>query len=176
MTPVDREGKYTARAIEWGIRPSAKEDSQSVSVNIKFLMLTYEGEQWEEYQQFAFHNCYIVGRDGNINDKSVRSLCEALGWGGDIKDFEPDSGAEFTDCRVTIEAEEYDGKNTFKIKWINPLDGGGMSTASDQDVAALGTRLGAKFRAIAGDVKMNSKPPAPPPPETVATGADENPF
>lgn len=82
---------------------------------------------------------------GWLSEKAVKRTCETLddafGKEWDIASLSsgksPFLGQK---CRITVEAEEYNGEATFKIKWLNPLEGVVEQIDPDR-IATLNERL-----------------------------------
>jgi hypothetical protein len=191
MQPVDREGQFKAKIIEYGIRSA---DSGAVAVSLKAHLTELWHEDhwvpWAEYQQEATGDVWVVKKDGTVSQDSAENLMRCTGWDGSFtsisgKTWEP------TDCQVQISKDEYKGQVRYRINYVNPIDRdptGSMSVVPDDKIRELENRFGAPLRAIRGNVMRNqpagngkSAPPAPPKsatphPESAAAQAGGIPF
>lgn len=194
--PVDREGNFRVEITDYGMR-EAKAPSKSVGVTLKCRLLEiydFDSEQWHawaEYDQEADGAIWIVGKDGDLNDKAVESLVVNAGWDGTIESIVEKTWKP-TACQITTSENVYNGKTTFQIGFVNHYDSkpGGMGAVSSEKAKQLSQKYGSSLRAVVGTMQTNSsaapkgKPPAPKPkaPQPVgaiangAPPADEVPF
>lgn len=174
MHQLDREGVFKALPMSWGLQ--ASEQSQSVALVVTFkITAQFDGGSWLDWTQFEDHEItgwfYIVKRDGQVNAATVENLVKSIGWTGslDLKAGPP----EIT-CQITTAFEEYNGKSSLKVKWLNPEDfTPGPKTADDATVKNLQARYGAQLRAAAASAapKATATPKASPPPPRAAAPA-----
>jgi len=158
----DRPGRYKARIIGTGILPSQKTNAVSVSLRLHLTEFLDPEEKiwipWAEYKQSIFSSNFITKKDGSPNEKIIENLCEVLGWSGKLDDFN-NPEIEWPKVSVVIESEEYGGEDILKVKWLNRYASefsGTYSKISPGDLNEIEGRLGATFRAIAGNVARNS--------------------
>ena len=111
---VTAEGKYTAKVKAPGNGWLGTTTKGSDFIRIP-LLIEDEGDQ---------HGREIVWQ-GWLTEKATKRTCDTLdaafGREWDIKSL--DAGiSPFTGqkCRITVEAEEYNGESRLKIKWLNP--------------------------------------------------------
>ena len=82
--------------------------------------------------------------------RTVKTLVEVFGWDrnldtlGKLLDSGPFVGKE---CEITVEDEEYNGKISPKIKWLNRAGGGARMLAKD-GISALVKKLSAEVLAV----------------------------
>lgn len=100
MSKLENPGKYPAivTATEFG----------ESSNGTPFLKLSFSTDQgpidgWLYLSEKALPN-------------TVRTLRDAFEFGGDFEKIEAINGKP---CSITVEAEEYEGKERLKVKWIN---------------------------------------------------------
>ena len=73
--------------------------------------------------------------------RTAKALDEAFGREWDIASLSSGKSPFLNQrCKITVEAEEYNGEARFKIKWINPLEGAAETLAPDR-IATLNERL-----------------------------------
>lgn len=175
---LDREGVFKAAPISWGVNRS--DNSQSIALVVEYKILAqYEGgdwTSWESYEDHTIHGYhYVIKRDGNLNQKTFENLVECIGWGGSFRDTELPPPAVV--CQITVAAEEYNGKTTLKVQWINTEDyTPGPSTLPPGELSNLDNRYGSLMRAAASasGKKPAAKKAAPAPkPAAVATAEDD---
>jgi hypothetical protein len=187
---LDREGTFRGRIIEYGLQEG--KNTSSVGIAIKVAIdeaYNFEAESWEDWREYAVE-CYgyvnLVKGDGSANDKSAENLCLCTGWNGSVGDiamgeWKPEP------IQFTTKANEYNGKTSFKVDYINQYDrspGGGIKSVDADKAKALQAKYGTTFRALAANTKRNNppadKPKSPPPAkrETVPSGKanDDTPF
>lgn len=71
---------------------------------------------------------------------------------------------------IDVQDEEYNGKTSRKVKWINVVGGGGMKMPKPVETRSFLAEYGSKFRALAGPAKPAAPPsvaPKTPPPAPV---------
>lgn len=111
---VTAPGKYTAKVKQPGNGWLGTSKTGSDFIRIP-LLIEDEGDQ---------HGREIVWQ-GWLSEKAAertaKTLDEAFGREWDIKSLDagisPFVGQK---CRITVEAEEYNGESRLKIKWLNP--------------------------------------------------------
>jgi hypothetical protein len=166
---ANREGRFRARVMDVGVNETGP--NKLCTVVLRFALVEeYDKGEWnniesEELDAVAY--CYVEKRDGSLNDFQVAALKEAFGWPG-MDPFWFEETKEFPPVQVTLESEEYNGKDRIKVRFINSYDSepGGITHADGDTRRALMARLGHKLRAHSG-----GKPaPAPKP-----TGAPKPP-
>jgi len=166
---ANREGRFRARVTDVGVNETGP--NKLCTVVLRFALVEeYDKGEWnniesEELDAVAY--CYVEKRDGSLNDFQVAALKEAFGWPG-MDPFWFEETKEFPPVQVTLESEEYNGKDRIKVRFINSYDSepGGITHADGDTRRALMARLGHKLRAHSG-----GKPaPAPKP-----TGAPKPP-
>lgn len=166
MPRVDHPGIYRAQPISYGVQESKK--GKSVAVVIRYQIVeSYDPDkkEWLDWRECEAHTIdgyhYVVKSDGEINDTTVEQLIRATGWSGKFSDFNDDS-LKLKACQITVADEEYEGKHTLKINWVNPWDfTPGLQNRIDKDgLAALDNKYGSKMRAKAGNLARNVPPNA----------------
>jgi len=121
---------------------------------------TAEGQEIRGYQ-------YLLTKAGAVNETTVNNLREALGWPNDDPFWFEDQldGEGLLPVQIVLGWEEYQGKPSLKVKWINAYDrdpsAGSLAHVSDDERRALRQQVGAKLRAF-GATPSAAKP-APPP-------------
>lgn len=174
----DRAGNFRAEIIEYGMKEF---QSGAVAVQIKVALKEIWNhdeetwEPWEDYGMEAFGSIFVVGKEGNLNERGVKSLVNNAGWDGDFNSI-ANRTWEPALCQVNIKAEVYNNVTTYKVAFVNHFDSvpGTMGMLDEDKVKDLAARFGASARSIASQAKANrlpqtSKPPAPPARKTSAT-------
>jgi hypothetical protein len=179
---IDRGGNFRGRILSYGIQEASQSKAVSVSMRVAideaYNEETGGWDDWRSHNVRAWAASWIIGKSGDVNDKAVESLSKATGWGGSFLEiteqtWQPDA------CQFFVKGEDYNGKTTYKVAFLNPYDapvGGGNLNKIDADKAkALQTQYGSKFKAIAANAKRNAGPangkPKAPPPAPVGAGA-----
>ena len=116
---------------------------------------------------------WLTTKDGAINTKAIDKLKEIFGWDGADPFWLEDCAGELVDIPVelTVENETFRKKDgtegiSLKIKWVDPVGGGGGNKIKNSDRNALMAKYGAKLRAVSGGTpaaKKTSTPPTPVP-------------
>ena len=106
---------------------------------------------------------------------------EVLGWdakasGGRIDALNGSMLLVGAECQIEVEEEEFDGKKTLKVKWVNEIGGGFAAEMEKENAEALSLEL----RALVLEHASGPKPQqakTPDAPETPAEPAeDDMPF
>lgn len=170
---LDREGRFKARPTSWTMRTR---DSGSVCVSIGYAILAqfdYDEETWSEWgadadDVYVYGDHYVIKKDGKPNNPMIEKLYDALGWDGN-----PDAllvAPPDVVVQVTVKADEYQGKTTYKVDWLDRGDAipkkGGGANATPEDLVSVKQRFGSVLRAAFGAAKAKapivvaSTPPA----------------
>lgn len=173
MAMPNRPGRFRATVLDRGVSETGS--NNLLTFIIRFL-LTQESTPNGDWQDIEIEGMeitayvYLEKKDGSINDRAVEDLKKALGWPGDNpfwlegRGDPPNTGPEqLPDCQVTLDWEEYKGKRSIRVQWINPYDseGGGIQHSTDDVRKRVLNRLGPKLRAMAGGTPA-AKPAANP--------------
>ena len=131
------------------------------------LCAIFEAGAWQNFETpfeiLGYH--YLEKKDGSLNTHTIDTLKGVFGWDGrDMSDLDSMDVSAIA-LQVTCEAEEYNGKTSMKVKWLNAGDSdpnGGSISKDPAMVKSIASRLGAKLRANAGGtpVKPAAKPAA----------------
>lgn len=166
------------------------EDNLPQRALMGFLPMTItDGEQ--KGQNIDATQCFIA-KDGTIMTRTIETMQEVFGMQGGnpywMQFLNPDDASDSRprdltgiDISIVVEAEEYNGKTSAKVKWINK-PGGGSWTPKTADRGAIISKYGSQFRALAGGspakpAAQKNPPPAPkktpPVPQTGPTATME---
>jgi len=168
-----REGRFRARVMDVGV--NATGPNKLCTVVMRFgLTEEYADGEWraveaEDLDVVAY--CYIERRDGGLNDFQVQALKEAFGWPG-IDPFWFEDQKELPPVQVTLDWDEYQGKQRIRVQFINAYDSqpSGITHADPDQRRAMLARLGHKLRAHSGGkpapAPMPTGAPKPPPKPT----------
>ncbi|NNB90527.1 hypothetical protein [Corallococcus exiguus] len=107
-------GRYKARAAQGalGFTSGGKEQ-----VAIEFTFLGNDGSEPYAGQSITWFGFFT---DASL-EHTIKAL-RACGWqGNDVSDL---TGIESNDVSLVIENEEYEGKWSPKVRWVNPLGSG----------------------------------------------------
>jgi hypothetical protein len=161
----DREGRFKAAITDHGVDETGPNKLATFVCGYQLCEELINGEwvpldiQHGEMQIAGFH--YLEKKDGSINTSTVEQLKSAFGWDGRDPMWLRDADFSQLTVQLTLEFEEYQGRSKLKVKWVDAADAAGSAVTKADDVTrrAISTRLGAKFRAMAG----GSPAPAPKP-------------
>jgi len=167
MDVSELKGRYKAKAQEWGLGQSSK-GTEQVGVlfeltegDAKGIRITWYGSFSEAAAAFTL--------------KGLR----ACGWEGtDVLELETaHAGLDKNEVSLVIEQEEYQGKTSAKVQWVNPIGGVGLKTPLDpaqkQSFAArmkqfilaeeAGTAKPAATKPVSSAAPRRDPRPSPPP-------------
>lgn len=163
---ANREGVFHAYPVNIGIDEVGQ--NKLTTCIIEFALFEERGTDGE-FADIAEEQLRIMGyfflekRDGTLNEFAIKTLQDALGWDGRDPFWLQDTDLSGHPVQITLEFEEYDGKDRLKVKWLNPFGskgGGGIPRADDATRRSIMNRLGSKFRATAGGTPQNAPKPA----------------
>lgn len=138
-----------------------------------------------------FNTFWMTTKDGAINTRTIDTLKSIFGWDGADPFWLEDHASELADIAVelVVENETFTGKDgvdhtAAKVKWVNPVGGGGGNKIENSDRKTLMAKYGAKLRAVSGGTPAPKKstPPTPtqatlppaPAPKKAVTPSDMN--
>lgn len=172
-----REGRFKAVIGDVGI--SEKNSMCSIAMRFDLVSeLTADGWRDIESEKMSILGYfYLTTKDGSLNEFVIKNFREVLMWNGrDIEHIRTARGAE---VQVTLAKEEYNGKVSLKVKYMNSADYEGGVSHDESAVKKFQSQLGAKLRANAGgtsapavnkaaeskpaDKPKNTPPPVAPP-------------
>lgn len=180
----DREGSFRGEAVSYGLWNPGGKKSTAISMTIRvtefFNHESKEWENWREYEMDVEGDVWIIGKEGKLIENNVKSICEHLGWNGDLVSIN-DRSWEPKPFGFTTQADEYNGRVRYKLNFINSFDfspSGGAKTIEPDMAKSLNQQYGAQLRALAGSASKPKAPSSPPPKpaqrETVVPGASNS--
>lgn len=184
MKALDRTGIFKANIISWGLTKSGSSESHAVSMEFQIISQYVDGK-WASWADYEEHGCrgdfWIIGKSGDVNEKAVDQLANAIGWMGALEDIQGDPPPCIV--QIVVKDETYNGTTRYRAAFINHEDYVPKpSTLDDATVKTLNTRYGSLLRAAAGAARK-TRPrvePSPFPPEVkppgISAGADDSPF
>lgn len=139
MARVEQAGKYSGRVLSTTIQ--VKKDGEVVSsASLVAALELYErfstgSKEWEALPEPATITAYLnlIKNDGSRNDTQWNSLEKALGWNGDPRLLMKSDRFAGKEVQVTVEQNEYQGKVSLKVAWINPVGGGVVKEAAKDE-------------------------------------------
>jgi hypothetical protein len=159
-------GRYLARPADWTVEKATSGQKLLQFVCRYHLLHLWNGEGWTDVQGqmlsiIGYH--YLMKADGTANEKTIEKLCAALGWDGrSFGSLAQGSWGE-ADVQLTIDQEEYEGKWTTKVKWIDTADsdpnGPSLKKAAPDIIKSFDAQFGAALRAVAGPAPSRTAPP-----------------
>lgn len=160
MSLPNETGRYIAKPQSWGVSEST---GGAVEFACDFALSQYLNPatgEWEDVGHLGMSipgYFYPVDKEGNANAKTIKSIKDALGWSGTSLVELNDSDYSQSEVQITVDVEEYQGKQKMKVKWLNPRDyvGGGVGKGDPEKVKGFDARFGAKLRAISGAAPSN---------------------
>lgn len=140
---------YRARAQEWSLGESSK---GTPYVAVRFAVLS-EGAQWQQLTWYGYCSDATA-------DRTIESL-RLMGWQGD--DITQLSGLDANDVDLVVELEEYEGKQSPRVRWVNKPGGLAIAQPLEGDkLKAFGAAMRDKVRAL--DASAGKRRPTPPAP------------
>ena len=116
-----QEGRFKARACSWGLGYTSTGKEQ-VAVELKLTEEVFTGERITWYGYFT----------EGTQERTFESL-RALGWEGD--DLSNLTGLDKNEVSIVVQGEEYQGRTSLKVKFINPLGGLALKETMTPDQA-----------------------------------------
>jgi len=159
----DRDGRFKAAVAERGVGESGQNNLATFACEFKLLEELVNGEWLSLDQDFEITGYFFLEKkDGSLNTSQIDALKRAFGWDGRDPFWLQDADMADRIVQVKLAFEEYEGKQKIKVKYVDSEDatGGGVRKADDQVRKAVNTRLGSKFRALAGGTPAPAPKPA----------------
>lgn len=162
---ANRKGIFLATIGDKGVAPTGPNNLTTFTA-LYHLNEELQGGQFVDVSSegmtiTGYH--YIELKDGGLNQFTVDKLKEATGWDGRDVFWLEDALPADTVVKLELDFEEYNGKSTLKVKWLNHKDdagGGGVVKADAAGRAALKSRMSGKLLAAAGGKPVNTPKPA----------------
>lgn len=143
MPLIKSPGRYTATV-------QSAELGQSAEKGTPFLALLCQTEQGEDLTAFLYLSDAAF-------ERTTKTLREVFGFDNDFETVvEQVTGKE---CSIVVEAEEYEGKERMRIKWVNPVGGGAGKPL--ENAGSLLAQLSAKAKRIPVAAPRAAARPAP---------------
>ncbi len=168
---ANRDGRFHARVVDRGVNETGPNDLCTVILRFH-LTEEYRNGEWHDVSEEDLEIAgyfYVEKKNGSLNEFTVDALKQAFGWPG-IDPFWFEDTETLPDAQVTLDWDEYEGKQRLRVRYINPYDSeptGGVSHADANQRRAMKARLGSKLRAYSGGTPTPAPKPAgapkPPP-------------
>jgi hypothetical protein len=146
-------GTYTARAVAGGLG-FTKGGKEQVAVELQILDEEFAGETITWFGYFT----------EGTQERTIDAL-RTLGW--NTNDLDNLDGITENEVRVVLAEEEYEGKTSLKVKWINRVGGLALKTPMTPEQAkAFARQMKGMVLAVAPSGKQapaGSRPVAKPP-------------
>jgi hypothetical protein len=172
-TQLDREGHFQVRCKDYTL---AEFESGAVSLNMTCQVLaawdaeTESWTSWAEYEEVEVEGAISLikkknpdGTAGGLNEKQIDSLCENCGWNANMGELVAKSWKP-NDFQAHVKKDEYKGRVSYKIAWINPLEatpgGNGLTPMATEAAQRLQDHFGPQLRALAAKAKEKQQKPA----------------
>jgi hypothetical protein len=194
---IDRQGMFMGRVLDYGVK-TAKSGAVAITVHVEIddALIGDDWEDWREFEFDAFGDLWVVGKQGQALEWSVRDLAKWAGWDGDLESVAKGTWSPADPVCFHIQPNEYEGVVRYRLaRFVDPEkpDGGSVSGLDLEEVKPLAAAFGPALRAIAADMvadtaavrpkpakrkKASKKPPVPAtvPPDDGGPGDDETPF
>lgn len=159
----DREGRFKAAVVERGVGESGQNNLATFACEFKLLEELVNGEFLPLDQDFEITGYFFLEKkDGSLNTSQIDALKRAFGWDGRDPFWLQDADMADRIVQVKLAFEEYEGKQKLKVRYVDAEDatGGGVRKADDQVRKSMNSRLGSKFRALAGGTPAPAPKPA----------------
>jgi hypothetical protein len=157
-------GRYLARPINWTVEESGNDKLPTFVCSFDlFNFLGREG--WQEVSDLQITGYFfLMKKDGAMNERTIKSLRDALGWDGRSINSLANSDWAGAEVQLVVGSEEYQGKTKIKVQFINPRDYEPGHIEKDPVVIqSVATRIDMQLRALAGSAPA-AKPAAAKPP------------
>jgi hypothetical protein len=182
MPALDRAGTFNAQPFGWSLRKP--ERSKALILDISFLVLEMKNplsDAFEDISRAVYEvkgSQWIIGSNGERQDRTLETLIRVLNWNGDPEQFripatEP-GGWQPPKVQITVEHRKWRDKrgvdhDSYEAKYINPLGWkGNASSINDTQFDDVKRQLeGMGLGAAVAALKSGKAPPAPPPPAFV---------
>ena len=162
---ANREGLFHAHPVLIGISESGQNKLATCAITFRLFQELRDGD-WAgcEAEKMEITGWfYLEKKDGSVNAPTVDALKAAFGWDGRDPFWLEDTDLSQHPVQVKLAYEEYEGKKRLKVQFLNPFGSAGtpgVKKADDKTRKSVSTRLGAKFRALAGNPPAKeAKPP-----------------
>ena len=140
---LERAGKFLANLVAWRVKEF---DSGAIAIGIEFSA-TDElfGDEWSPMSPATvFGDFWVVGKTGAANEKTVKRLAKAIGWDGRFASVTGTPPA--VRVRIVVEPEDYKGKTSWKVRWIDPATSEADDSELATDTATLDAQFGSKLQ------------------------------
>jgi hypothetical protein len=142
------DGKYLARAKSWSFGVAGTGTEQFA---IEFEIADDGDENGKRITWYGFFNTEENGR------RAIKSM-RACGWDESGDPMEP-TGLDKNEVELDIQEEEYNGKSTSKVRWVNALGAGiNMKPLAADQKAKLTGKLRQWMQPTAGGQRRGPAP------------------
>lgn len=158
----NREGRFKAVIADVAITENGKPPKCCVAFTFN-LVNEKTADGWVDVEREGMSIVgyfYIEKNDGSINEYTINNFKEVLLWDG--KSIEHLTTVKEAEVQVELAWEEYQGKRSIRVKYMNSADAEGGQVKHDPDAMKRAqSRLGSKLRALSGGTSVPAAKPAP---------------
>jgi hypothetical protein len=172
--PLEQAGSFRGEIYYYAVKNEA---SGAVAIVVHATIHevwnpdTKEWEDWRRYEFDVVGYQYVITKTGAANKRTVTALVMHTGWDGNLESVSAGTWTPLP-CQFSVEENEYKGKSSYRISWINAYDSApGSGSVSPEKARQLQNKFGSQLRAIAGDAVRNSMTPKAPEPAAPTAAA-----
>lgn len=176
MPLLDHAGNFKCRVLHadsWFGESGAKKTP--------YIGLPLEVDEGPDEGKHITHYMYLSDA---AFDYSIEALAEAFGFDGDLNALaNGEVSFEGERCSITTEMEEFEGKMSCKVKWLNHVDrvgGNGITPMDTNALSSLLSRYSGRAKAVAknklGASGATVKPATAPVAAAASAATDDLPF
>ena len=149
MISVDREGIFRARIIDHAVSTSKNGFPQWVADLLFTEIYDPDTDQWVECHEWEMiaTGYFVLAGGNNEVTSNHQQVKEALNWPGRTVSSLNDMDLSELTVQVRVVRDNYQGKDTLKVSWLDKADANPIRQISKLDITAL-KELDAKYAAV----------------------------
>lgn len=159
MSRIDREATFRGYIVEQAVGLTKNEFPQLIARFVAAELYDEDVAQWIDWSEYEAditdYMCLVGGKGETL---TCQQLAKALPWSG--TSFQELNDGDYTKALVQfrVEEEEYEGKTSLRVKWIDTADAVPGRAIRKLNTAEL-KAIDAKFTKILGPKKAPAKAP-----------------
>ena len=139
-----------------------EENSGAVTFVARLELSAIQHERDGEYERLPEHKFItaflnVMKIDGGKNKSQVKALCGALEWDGASLYSLRSTDWNGTKVQAVVEEQEYEGKASLRVSWLNSVDHSAGATPMTGDRAA---ELDGRWQGKSGPAESRRRPSA----------------
>lgn len=157
---ISKRGTYLANIKAVSVESKDNGTAQAIIMFDAESLILANGDKEDAAGQGITGYFNLVTKAGKLNEINIRAIKDSLGWDGSSFSSLQDGDYAGVQVQIVCDEEEYQGKSSMRVKYLNPKDyaGIGPKKADSVTLKSLDAKFGAMLRATTAGMPSSGVP------------------